>query len=260
MQKESAPGAGARPQYPIESVDNALRILLMLRHAKSLRLSQISAELGVAHSTAHRLTAMLEYRGFLVRDSESRAFTIGPAFIEASLTRSGSLDVKGVAHEPMERLAASTGETIHLATLDGANVRFLDDVESTRALRVSARTGRVLPAHCTSVGKVLLAFLDREELLGVLPKGRLEQVTPNSISRRKDLDDELDKVRKMGYATNSGESELGVGSIGVPILVHGRAVAALSLAAPLSRLSDELRDRAVVLLTEAAEEVAAALR
>src|SRR2546423_48064 len=107
-------GTAGRPQYPLQALDNAPPIPPMPRQNKSLRLAQISAELGVAHSTAHRLTAMLEYRGFLIRDTESRAFTIGPAFIEASLTRSGTLDIKGVAHEPMERLAASTRETIHL--------------------------------------------------------------------------------------------------------------------------------------------------
>ncbi len=249
-----------RPQYPIESVDNALRILLMLKRADSLRLSQISAELGVAQSTAHRLTAMLEYRGFLFREAESKAFRIGPAFIEACLARSGSLDVKGVAHGVMERLAEATGETIHLAGLDGPDVRFLDDVESTRALRVIARTGRVLPAHCTSVGKVLLAYLEPDELRAILPKGRLAQVTPHSISRRKDLEEELERVRGNGYATNSSESELGVGSVGVPILVNGRAVAAFSLAAPSSRLDDVARMRAVELLKGAAEEVAGALR
>lgn len=130
-----------------------------------------------------------------------------------------------------------TGETVHLAVLDGRRVLFLDSIESPRALRVSSRTGTLTWAHCTSVGKVLLAELPEERVVDLYSDEQLAGMTERSIASSKELLESLVVVRSQGYALNRGESEDGVGSVGAVVRDRlGRVAAAVSTAAPLVRL------------------------
>ena len=155
---------GQEPAYPIASVNNALRLLLLFRSQPRVRLSEASEHLGVAHSTAHRLLAMLAYHGFVRQEQDSRAYITGPALVEIGLAAVSQLDIRRHARPALERLAGTLGETVHLAVLEGGNVRYLDAVESSRALRVASRTGSVLAASCTASGKALLAALPEAEV------------------------------------------------------------------------------------------------
>jgi len=230
---------GDPPQYPIESAGNALRLLMMFRESPQVRLADARDELGVAHSTAHRLMAMLVYYNFVRQDPVSRAYVAGPMLVEVGLSVVRSMDIRTAAHDVLEALSAETGETAHLAVLEGGNVRFLDGVESSRALRVAGRTGRTLPAYSTSVGKVLLAELDTTQLHKIYPNEELpERPTSKTLRTRSDLITQLEKVRRLGYSLNSNESEDGVSSVGVMVRHPSRGpIAALSLAAPVSRMS-----------------------
>lgn len=252
----SAPAPmGEVPQYPIESVGNALRLLLMFRENPRLRLSDARDRLGVAHSTAHRLMAMLVYHGFVVQDSLSRAYIAGPALMEIGLSVIRAMDIRTVARELLEELSADTHETIHLAQLEGSRVRFLDAVESDQALRVVGRTGRTLPAYATSVGKALLAELSSEQLHAIYPTEELpDPPTAKSLRNRAMLEIQLEQVRRRGYASNTAESEDGVSSVGVAVIHPLRgAIAALSLAAPTARMSASQSRTAAAKLRSAAE-------
>src|SRR6202007_2070573 len=145
MRPESETG----PAYPIASVNNALLLLLLFREQPRVRLTDACKYLGVAHSTAHRLLAMLAHHGFVQQEPVTRAYVAGPALVEVGLAVVGSLNVREQARAVMEELAAETGETVHLGALEGNQVRYVDGLESERALRVVARTGTLAPAHCT---------------------------------------------------------------------------------------------------------------
>jgi DNA-binding IclR family transcriptional regulator len=248
---------GEPPQYPIESVGNALRLLMMFRETPHVRLSAARDELGVAHSTAHRLMAMLVYHDFVRQDPISRAYVAGPALMEVGLSVVRSMDIRTVAHDVLESLSARTHETAHLAQLEGVNVRFVDSVESDRALRVASRTGRTLPAYATSVGKALLAELSAEQLHTLFPDEQLSELpTDKTVRTRSKLESELEKVRRLGYAINSSESEDGVSSVGMAVRHPTRGViAALSLAAPVSRMSRTGAQDAAAYLREAVEQL-----
>lgn len=249
-----------KPRYPIESVDNALRVLLMFRDHKQLRLSDVAVELDVAHSTAHRLMAMLTYRGFVQRVDSSKEYCAGPDLLEVGLNVVRTLDLRTAVRPSLERLGAELGETVHLAVLEGAEVRYLDAVESDKSLRVAPRTGRLMPAHCTSLGKALLAELTVEQLHELYPNEELVGSSALSITSRSLLDVELAKVREQGFAANHEESEEGVESIGVPVRnVSGRAVAALSVSAPLTRWSPESRRAALATLQQTSDALSRAL-
>ena len=163
---EVAAADSLAPQYPIESVDNALKLLLLLGERPQIRLSEATRYLGVASSTAHRLLAMLTYRGFVRQDPVSKAYLPGPALTSVAFAIFGRIDIQATALPVMRSLSERLRESIHVGMLDGASVRFVAAVEGPAAVRVASRLGRTMPAHCTSTGKVMLAQLSRA---GVAP-------------------------------------------------------------------------------------------
>lgn len=244
------------PKYPIESVDNALRLILELSEQKTIGVSDAGELLGVAPSTAHRLLAMLQYRGFAAQDGDTRSYRAGPALLEVGLRSVRDMDLRQHARPTMERLRDDLDETIHLVVLVGTNVLFLDGAESSRALRVTSRTGMLLPAHCTSAGKALLAELETSELRELYPGQRLGSATSKSIKRRRDLEAELKEVRERGHAINIGESEEGVAAIGAVIRdQRGRVRGALAVAVPASRMQDARAPAMAAALTAACAEI-----
>jgi DNA-binding IclR family transcriptional regulator len=231
------PGETKTPQYPIESVDNALKLLLLFGERAEIRLTEASQYLEVASSTAHRLLAMLQYRGFIRQDSRTKAYGPGPALTGVAFAVLGRMDLHTVARPILQDLSEELGETVHLGVLEGATVRFLDAIESSRAVRVASRLGRAFPAHATSTGKALLAELTPDEFDRLYPQEQLAQVTSKSIARRSDLERQLERVRRLGYATNREESEEGVASVAVSVPTRAPGLhLAVNAAAPVGRL------------------------
>jgi IclR family acetate operon transcriptional repressor len=245
---------GQEPAYPIASVNNALRLLLLFRSQPRVRLSEASEHLGVAHSTAHRLLAMLAYHGFVSQEQDSRTYVAGPALVEIGLAAVSQLDIRRHARQVLERLASELGETVHLAVLEGGNVRYLDAIESSRALRVASRTGSVLAANCTASGKALLAALPDAELAAMFAdETALPRLTARSITSRPRLLAELRKVREAGCAVNREESEEGVASVAVAVPgPQGLPAAALVVSAPVSRMTNQAAEKISQALREQA--------
>jgi DNA-binding IclR family transcriptional regulator len=216
--------------YTIESVDNALKLILMLQAEGSVRLSQAAKELGVARSTAHRLLGTLIGRGFAVQD-ERRRYLPGPAIsMSPSLTTLSPGRLRTVAHPYLQSLSKRLGETVHLMIREGVRVQFLDSVESLQALRIGSRIGVILPAHVTSGGKAMLAELDRDDIVRLY---RNEPDPPDLMPLLRSLT----SVRQRGYGTNVGESERGVTAVGVRVQVYdASSVVAVTVSAPSFRL------------------------
>ncbi|WP_156689314.1 IclR family transcriptional regulator [Mycobacterium sp. Marseille-P9652] len=244
MPKKQAPDdrdtESLAPQYPIESVDNALKLLLLLGERPQIRLSEATRYLGVASSTAHRLLAMLTYRGFARQDPVSKAYLPGPALTGVAFAIFSRIDIQRSAAAVMRGLSEQLRETIHVGMLDGANVRFVAAVEGPAAVRVASRLGRTMPAHCTSTGKVMLAQLPEAELRQLFPRETLERITTHSIGTRTELEAELARIRERGYAVNREESEEGVASVAVPIPTRAPGLRlALNAAAPQNRMGTQ---------------------
>lgn len=237
----TAPEYGALPQYPIESVDNALRVLVLLGQRPHLRLTDVSQYLGVASSTAHRLLAMLSYRGLVRQNPATRSYEPGPSLDQLAYGLLRRLDVRSRARPILEKLNADLEETVHLGRLEGGDVHFIDSIESTRALRVVNRLGRSMPAHCTSTGKALLATLSEPELLSVYPDEELVQLTRHSIGTRTELISALAEIRRRGFATSQEESEEGVQSLAVALQAVRSPRLALCASVPVSRMSASAR-------------------
>jgi DNA-binding IclR family transcriptional regulator len=244
--------------YPVSSVDNALRLLTLFRERRPVRVSEAAASLGVARSTAHRLLSTLEHHGFARRDPATRTYLPGPVLGELGLATAG-LDLLRATRAELERLCGETRETAHLVVLEGASVLFLDSVETSKALRIGSRTGALMPAHCTSAGKAMLALVTPEELSQLYPgEQRLEQMTPRSIATREQLEDELAAIRRRGYAVNRDESEVGVSALGAAFRSeHSGRLAGFSVSIPTSRFDDSTAAELGKLVKRAAARVAA---
>lgn len=250
MADRSKPGAKA-PQYPISSVDSALRLLGLFRDAESLRLSDAASRLGVANSTAHRMLAMLAHHDFVRQDPETRSYVPGHALYELGLSVVQRMDVRTMLHPALVDLAAATGETMHSGVLLGSTVQYIDSVESGHALRVAGRTGMSLPAHCSALGKALLAHLEDTELHAIYPSEQLAGETERSLTTRSELESALVEVRSHGHALNVGESEDGVVAIGMAVVgLPGRAEVGISCAAPASRMKGSRIDEVAGLMRE----------
>jgi len=236
-----------KPPYAVESVDNALRILQMLRDSGQVRVSDVAAELGIARSTAHRLLAMLVYRDFAVQ-SEDRSYRPGPAIAAAPLRGEPTQRLRQVMRPHMEALCDQVAETINLVVRLGTQTRFLHTVESAHILRVGDRQGTILPAWKTSGGKVLLAELPDAQLTALLRGASGRPPEGLTAAERRSLVTQLRLVRDQGYAENIEESESGVCAIGVCVRDRlGDPVAALSVSAPSVRYTP---DRSRVFLRE----------
>ena len=214
-------GTAKPPQYPIESVDNALRLLLLLGERAEVRLTEASVYLDVASSTAHRLLSMLQYRGFVRQDPISKAYLPGPALTGVAFAVFARMDIPRIAAPILRQLSDALQETVHIGMLDGRTVRFIAALESPSAVRVVSRLGRTMPAHCTSTGKAMLANFSDEELHKLYPDPNLEQLTTHSVRTLTQLCAELVEVRKTGFATSREESEEGVASVAVAIPARG---------------------------------------
>lgn len=251
---------GEAPNYPIGSVDNALRLLLLFSEQRSVRIADASRVLDVARSTAHRMVQMLQYRGFVVQNPETRAYVAGPELIRMALAVVQQIDVRTVALPVMERVRAELNETVHLGELRGTEIFFLESLESTKSVRVGQRTGVSMPAHCTASGRALLAALSQEQLHALYPSTRLPKVTETTISSRRELEAELAATGNRGYAINFGQSEPDVHSVAVPVLdVLGRARVSLAVAAPPSRLTEENAAMMADVLKAGARDIGASL-
>lgn len=249
-----------RPSYPIASVDRALRLLLLVSRRSRVRLSEASEALGVAPSTAHRLLAMLVYHD-LVRQEDRYAYVPGPALAAIVRATVSEADLRPLARPAIERLAAATGETVHVAVLEGRMVRYLDGVESPRALRMASRTGRTVPAHYVSTGKALLAAMPWSQVERLLAGVRLETMTDRSVGDLTALARQLERVRRLGYAVFRGESEEGATSIAMTVRdAGGRVVAAINVAAPAIRMDRLRQDGMLADLRVAVAQVEEALR
>jgi IclR family acetate operon transcriptional repressor len=255
-----SPSAEPGPKYAIESVDNALRLLLLLRETRSLGVQQASEALGVAPSTAHRLFAMLQHRGFAEQDPATRTYRAGPVLAELGLAALPELDIRRVARPRLERLVATLDETAHLVVLRGTSVLFIDCVEPSRILHAGSRIGQSLPAHATAGGKALLAALPEERLLELFPDQRLDAVTRRTQTSRRELLRELAHVREVGYAVNDGESEEELVAVAAVILSPDETPrGAITVAVPATRYDAAALERIVPAVRATAGDVGEAL-
>jgi DNA-binding IclR family transcriptional regulator len=248
-----------KPRYPIESVDNALRLLLQFHKHQSLSVTDAARVIGVSASTAHRLLAMLQYRGFVQQDPATREYVPGGALADLGLAVVGDVDIRARARPFLEHLRDELDETVHLAVLRGNHVLFLDGVETDRPLRAGVITGRLIPAHAVISGKALLATYAPARVRALYPNARIAAADASPPMQRDQLEAELEVIRDQGYATTRAapprDHELTELSAVAAVVkgATGAANAAIVVTAPVSRADEAWMARAVQATLRTAE-------
>lgn len=232
----------------LSSVRNAARLLTAFTPTdRDLGVSELAGRLGLGKSTVHRLLSTLALEGLIERDTTTGRYRLGLKLYELGSIVGDHLDLHEVVAGPIDDLRNRTGETVHVAILDGAEVVYIARRESPHTLRLFGRVGHRNHAHCTSTGKLLLAFLPLPDLAAILDAVTLPAHTRYTITDRDKLEDELEAIRRRGWADNIEESELGVHSVAAPIReASGRIVAAISVAGPAARFTPEAMRRVAV--------------
>lgn len=248
----------------VQSVTRALHILAaMAEEGQPLALTDLAAKVGLKTTTVHRLLSTLIAHGFAEQDRSTARYYLGIKAFEIGNAALANMDIRTVARPFLKQLVEGLNETANLAILDRGEVVYIDQMESTNIVivRMFARVGSRGPAHCTGSGKALLAGLADEELQPLLERMKLVRFTPQTLTDRRALLGELQRIRADGFALDRGERDEGVNCVAAPIYnAERRVVAAVSVSGPTARMGEEdMVSRVVPRVKEAAEGISARL-
>jgi IclR family KDG regulon transcriptional repressor len=238
---------------PVEAVRRALRILRCFSVDRpELGISDIARELGMHKSTVHRLLNTLELEGFIHRVDGSR-YALSWTLFELGSAVPAWQGIRSSVLRSLEALADATGETAHLSVLEGGQVLYVEKVESANQLRMPSAVGRLVPVHCTALGKVLLAGLGDDEATRLVRKLPLSRFTPNTITDPATVMGEVREVRETGFAVDREEIEEGLMCIAAPVVDETDfTCAAISIAGPASRILARFDEKVTAVKSTAA--------
>lgn len=240
------------PSEPPQSGDvqvlaRAARILRALdAQHNGLSLAELAGAVGLPRSSVHRIVSTLRTEGFLANVSDNGRVRLGPELMRLAL--GVRREVRQDLHPQIAALAANLQETVDLSVLDGAVMRFIDQVPSSRFLRAVSSVGAVFPLHCTANGKAVLAAMPEDDAVALLPP-TLKRYTSVTITSRAELLRELDEIREQGYAYDREEHHEGITAIGVAIHDPIEPLLAISVPIPTQRFA-AIEEHAVNALLE----------
>jgi IclR family pca regulon transcriptional regulator len=212
-------------------------------------------------TTSLRIASTLEAAGYLRRDPETKRYRPSLKVLQLGFSALRSMDIRQAARPHLEQLSRDTGETVSHAVLDGLEIVYVDRIRNRQIVGVILGMGSRLPAHCTSMGKAMLAYLPRDQLKTRLNGAVLEACTGNTLVEIDSLEADLGKVRRRGYAINHQELAIGLRAVAAPIWgEHGQVVAAINISGSTETISrNRLKQELVPLLTSTAAEISQVL-
>lgn len=225
----------------VKSVDRALTIIhLVSKHREGLGVTELASLLDINKSSVYKLLSTLASHGFIEQDTETKKYRLGYKYLELSSILLESIDLRSQATPFLKELESLTNEVIHLVVYDQGEVIYIEKLEGNETLRTHSQIGRRAPVHCTSVGKVILAYLTEKEVHSILDKYGLPKHTAHTITNKETFLKELRKVSKQGFAVEVEENEVGISCIAAPVFDHrGQIAAAISISGPTLRMTDE---------------------
>jgi DNA-binding IclR family transcriptional regulator len=233
----------SRERYVTRSVERALSILQLFALGEAeIGLSEISARAGLHQSTVFRLLATLSAAGYTEQNPVTGRYRLGLSALSLGQAFLRHSDLRQIAEPSLAVLRDRSGETVHLATLDGTQVVYLEKLPGLHPIGLmSSRVGDRAPAHCTGLGKALLAHQPEAAVREAYRQG-LTGYTPRTITRIGTLLTEMDKVRQSGFAVDDEEHEPGVVCVAASVSDSRRVVAAISVSGPAERIREKIRD------------------
>ncbi|MFF7231416.1 IclR family transcriptional regulator [Streptomyces sp. 2333.5] len=248
---EAKPAGGG-----VQSLERAFDLLERMADAGGeVGLSELSSSSGLPLPTIHRLMRTLVACGY-VRQQPNRRYALGPRLIR--LGESASRLLGTWARPFLARLVEETGETANMALLDGDEIVYVAQVPSRHAVRMFTEVGRRVLPHSTGVGKALLAHHSPEEVRALLGRTGMPAATEKTITDPDRFLEALADVRRLGYAVDDNEQEIGVRCLAVPV-PNSPTSAAISISGPTGRVSEAATDKIVPVLQDVAAQLSVAL-
>jgi IclR family acetate operon transcriptional repressor len=240
----------------VVTVQKGLRILEAIAEQPApIALSELAQIMKVSKSTLHRFLSTFQEAGYLERPSGTDRYRLGVRVLKLAGAMLSEQPVREVASSYLVDLMLSTNEASHLTVLDGADVVYLDKVDSPHPVRMYSYVGLRQPAYATAAGKAMLAYLPEVRLQPILAHG-LEPRTPNTITSERTLRDHLMEIRRRGYAIDNEEAMPDIRCVGAPIFdFDGKVAGAVSISGPASRLSEHRAEEIAPLVVDVAQQI-----
>lgn len=225
-------------RYNIRVLDRAVSVLKTLSDGRPRTLTELSRELEINSSTTFRLLSSLRSHNLVQLVDATGQYRLGLACLELSRAYHIGDEIRQASLSEMEFLRDETRETVHLGVLDDMEIVYLEKLEGLHAIGLmSSRVGRRAPAHCTGLGKALLAYTPSGFIQENLAKLKLTKFTDTTITDEGELIEHLKQVRARGYALDLGEHEYEVRCVAAPIFdQYGETIAAISVSGPRDRM------------------------
>lgn len=240
----------------IQTIDRTLMVLnCFSEHQTEMRLSEIAEGVGLNKSTAHGILNTLKYHGLINQDEESHRYRLGLRLMELGSRAASSLNIIQIAGPKIRKLCREIEETVHLGTIDGEEMVYVDKIESWQSMRIASSVGARLPAYTTSLGKAIMAFLNVDDLMKTIPNV-FRPFTPNTIMNMEDLLEELKKIRRNGYAIDNEEYSIGLKCVAAPIFNYeGKVKYSISVSGPEVRMTEGKMDMVTLLVKEVCADI-----
>lgn len=237
-----------KSQLGVQVIARAADVLRALEGKdQGLSLGQLAKQLDLPKSTIQRIVAALDTENFVIAATPQAGVRLGPALLRiARSVRSGLVDI---ARPCLEELAEKTGETVDLAVLKGSQALFVDHIEGQQRLRAVSDIGVSFPLYCSANGKAMLAALSDLALEKMKKKLQVTKYTPNSPASWKQLEAEIEKIRKTGIAYDLDEHTPGISAVGTSFVGPEGEIAAISVPTPSLRFNDTRRQLEAALRT-----------
>ena len=223
----------------IQSLQRGLSILEMIaRNGAGVTMAEVSRKIGLHPSTTFHLLRTLTTLGYLVQEETSREYHLGSKIFQLAASAWTEVQLLRISAPLLTEMAQQTGETSHLAIFDNGEVIVINKIDGSGPVRLADRVGYPRPAHCTAIGKVLLAHLPEAEFKAFLERGELRVYTPKTTTSASVLEAELGRVRMQGYAFDDEEFAQGIRCLAAPVRnFTDQVVAAVGISGPVWRVS-----------------------
>jgi DNA-binding IclR family transcriptional regulator len=241
----------------MKSIKSALDVLnCFTDDNREQGVSEISRQLGMHKSKVSRILSTLATGDLLVKSESNRKYRLGPKILRWAAILLSQTELRTLALPYMEELKRKTGETVNLFVLEGDCRICIERVESPQGIRMVSRIGEPIPLPAGAVGKLLLAYLPEKKRKELIKRVKLTHVTPKTITCKKELDNELQKIRKQGFAKSFQERVPLAGSLAAPIKNYtGEVIAALSIGGPVMRFTPQRVREYLISLKETAHQI-----
>lgn len=257
--------AGAKPKNLVQTIERFAYILDIIGpYSNGLSLGDLSRETGLPKGTVHRLVSSMTYFDFIRQDPTTKNYQLGFKLVDLGNLLLSRIDLRSEARPYLIRLSESVKETIHLVVLDEDKALYIDKVDlhtKSSGLQMISRLGSRIGLHCSSVGKVLLAYMENPKAEAIIFKTGLNKRTANTITDPVRLMRYLASVRKNGYAIDDEENEEGIRCVAAPIRDEsGKVKAAMSISGPSTRITlDRIETHLKERVCETANQISAKL-